>query len=73
MKKDLKTKLSLNRETLASLQPDILADVAGGQASGLTSDLTRTTRTTLTTTTTLPPPTTTVTRTVVSRLLNNCR
>ena len=30
MKKDLKTKLSLNRETLVSLQPDALEGVNGG-------------------------------------------
>ena len=51
MKKVLK-KLALNRETLASLQPDVLEAVGGGNAASITA----TTRTITTTTTTTQPP-----------------
>lgn len=51
MKKVLK-KLALNRETLASLQPDLLEGVGGGNAASVTG----TTRTITTTTTTTQPP-----------------
>jgi len=37
MKKINGKKLALNRETLASLNPDVLGDVVGGQAAGLTT------------------------------------
>ena len=41
MKKINGKKLALNRETLASLSSDVLADVAGGNASGVTTTITR--------------------------------
>ena len=58
MKKVLK-KLALNRETLASLQPDLLEAVGGGNAASATgiTTTTRTITTTTTTSTTRPPRT----------------
>ena len=51
MKKVLK-KLALNRETLASLQPDVLEGIAGGNQQSAAVSVTRT----LTTTSTTQPP-----------------